>query len=556
MVGASSDIQNVLINGHAIDLNSIIIPPQVFKKGANEVIYYSTKIQDSTHSNLTFTTFKPFFLKTTVKANENSIVKPMIRGARALVYINGSFAGLCQSEYAEALGYGLFQNGENEITLCLLQNSPQTFVESLNIATANDQHSLVLPWAKIKDDEKRPSFVFGPGPKQAYQGTLLSRTSKNDTFTAGLNLTATPNQDLQLTFNDSNRLSEWKFAQEFSAPYILYLNGKKILRKGASFTLPKELLSKTNNLRFESHGLKIPEPILYLKKAPTSPISPRLTLVKRRGQPRLNEETFFVGESLSWDLNFDPSSIDQVFISKNGIVTEIASKSLLQNPKIHLTLKNTEAIELKVWATQNDKEIFSFNRKILPVIFPKNPNGWLRAHGQNQIVSLSDQAFFESESNLFPEKFASEWLKRELYSDGDELQFGPLKEWSTKRKFSIYEFLPNGEAVFDKFYNRLNTYIKIQSRGLPTRFIMKSNTSAPELWKSAAFVFHYLKWLESQGQSVSWDLPTLEAYNTKYIAGLEAKAAEFVKIRKMTINNLVKQMTLTAALGSTFEEED
>ena len=142
-------ITHVYINRTALKLNTNLIPNNLLKVGENEVIYYSTHLANNLNYNVRLTQQKPFFLRTTVKATKDSILKASLMGVRSKVYINGQFAGVASPEKShEALGFGLFQEGDNEIILCLLQNSEKAFLESINIATVNSSTPLILPWTR------------------------------------------------------------------------------------------------------------------------------------------------------------------------------------------------------------------------------------------------------------------------------------------------------------------------------------------------------------------------------------------------------------------------
>ena len=109
--------------------------------------------------------------------------------------------------------------------------------------------------------------------------------------------------------------------------------------------------------------------------------------------------------------------------------------------------------------------------------------------------------------------------------------------------------------MFDKFYTRLDTYLKIKSRGLPTRFKLEQKQDLQELWSSAAFTHQYLKWLEQKGTKIDWQMVSLEELHAKYVKAMPEQSKEFIQLRRSLVNGLIKQIALQAAPGSTFEEE-
>ncbi|MCM8538047.1 MAG: hypothetical protein NE334_19045 [Lentisphaeraceae bacterium] len=552
LLSVTDSVQNILINGKSIDPDLAVIPDGVLTKGENEVIYYSNQVNGTVHQNFELTSSQPFFIRTTVNATENSVVKPVLRGAQARVYINGVFAGKALPEKAqEALGFGLFQNGDNEIVLVVMQNTEKTFVESLNIATVTEKSPLVLPWFNAD----KSIADQGPGLYESYEGTLLTQQTKAKKFSTSFKLVGDVSSDLQLVFNDGNRLPEWTFDTKLSAPYSILLNGTKVYRQGHTFTLPASLLKKNNTISFDSEGLRVPAPLLYTSVVSSESKAPSFKLISKEGSERLIDSGYFSGDELNYRLTFDQSTVDKIEVTLNGKPREIASDELTSEPIITLGLKEPGEHGLVVKLYKNDKLLKSFEETLTTLKFPANPRGWLRANGQQRVIEISDKAFFGSESNIFPEQHFSEWLRRELISDSDSFQFGAIRDYQKPSGISLYATLPNGELVFDKFYGRLNSQLKIESRGLPTRFILKNTIDKSELWKSAAFVLQYLKWLEAGGMTIDWSLPTTELFKAQYKDQFPDKAKEFLSSRVSTITSLVKQMALTGAPGSTFEEE-
>ncbi|MCM8529552.1 MAG: hypothetical protein NE330_00190, partial [Lentisphaeraceae bacterium] len=552
LLSVNDSIQNIVINGKSIDPNTLVIPDGVLTKGENEVLYYSNRVNGTLHKNFELISSQPFFIRTTVNATEKSVVKPFLRGAQAKVYVNGTFAGIALPEKAhEALGFGLFQNGDNEVVLVIMQNTDKTFVESLNIATVTAKSPLVLPWLNVDGTPAEQ----GPGLYESYEGALLTQQTNSKKFSTSFKLASKTRGDLQLVFNDGNRLPVWTFETKYSAPYSILLNGVKIYRQGHTFTLPTSLLKDENTVSFNSEGLRVPAPVLYTSAVASEPSPSSMKLISKKGNERLIDSAFFSGDILSYRLSFDQSAVDKVEVTLNGKTQELISNELTNEPIITVELKEAGQHDLAVKLYKGDKLVESFSEEFTALKFPTNPRGWLRANGQQRIVEISDKAFFGSESNIFPEQHFSEWLRRELISDSDSFQFGAIRNYQKPTGISLYATLPNGELVFDKFYGRLNSQLKIVSRGLPTRFVLKTTSAKSDLWKSSAFILQYLKWLEGGGMTIDWSLPTTELFRTQYKDQFSDKAEEFLALRVSTITSLVKQMALTGAPGSTFEED-
>ena len=74
------------------------------------------------------------------------------------------------------------------------------------------------------------------------------------------------------------------------------------------------------------------------------------------------------------------------------------------------------------------------------------------------------------------------------------------------------------------------------------------------MWKSAAFTYQYLLWLEKSGEKVDWSLETLKGIKAKYVTVAGSKAQEYIKHRVKSITDLIKKASLSVAAGSTFEE--
>ncbi|MCH2208623.1 MAG: hypothetical protein MK132_22515 [Lentisphaerales bacterium] len=550
----ADQVTHVYLNGTLLNLSHNLIPDNLLKVGDNEVIYYSTRLANNLNNNLKLTQLKPYFLRTTLKATKTSTIKVSLRGVRSKVYINGEFAGIaCSEKPNEALGLGLFKDGDNEIVLCLLQNSQKAFLESINIANLDDNTAMILPWEREKGSQ---AVHYGHGASQPYEGALLSRGSQAS-FSTKFSLPELPQKDLQLVFNSNNRLPTWLFKEKVSAPYAIELNGKTLLRNGQSFILPASDLKMENTISFDATGNNTPEPLLFLKAIEDKEsFPPILTLTKRHGQNILNPKKFFTGETLVYKLTFNPAEVDKLSVTFDQQKTSYTAAELKKEPTLKLSFNEAKNYTLLIESSKNGQKIKDPIRKTFEVKeFPENTRGWLRANGQYETVTISETAFFDSEAMLFPGKFIGEWSKRELYSDSDDLNFGPIKSWQLAKTFSLYGTLPNGQFVFDKFYSRLDTYLKIKSRGLPTRFKLEQKRDLQELWNSAAFTLQYLKWLEKNGTKIDWQMTSLEDLQVKYVKAMPGPASNFIAERRTMINSLVKQMALKAAPGSTFEEE-
>ena len=550
------NVTSVFINGQNLKMGSNMIPDGVLREGENEVIYYSTHLSNNLNRNIYLYKIKPFFLRTTVKATKNSVVKINVRGARSQVIINGKFAGMaCPEKPHEALGLGLFQEGENEIMLCLLQHSQKTFLESVNIATPDSETALILPWYTEKGS---PMVHYGSGPAQPYEGAVLS-SRKDMLYKTSFKLEEIPVNDIQLVFNSVFRLPSWVFTEEMTAPYSIKVNGTQLIRRDHSFIIPAKILKKENQLLFKSDGATVPEPVLYLSAQESkAKAATGLKLLKRAGREIICSNKYFTGENLTYKLLFNPDAVTSIQVKIDGKESIVNPAKFEVQPTINLTFEEQKNYKLDVTFKLKDEKIKEviLSKEFEVKAFPENVKGWLRANGQVQTLIISDSAFFESESMLFPGSFPQEWLHRELYSDRDDLHFGPIRVWNAKQKFSIYDSLPNGQAVFAKFYKRLNSYLKIKSQGLPTRFILKAPAKPVKLWESAAFSYQYLKWLESNNTDVDWRKNTLKDLQKVYVDGIPEKANFFITNRVNLINQQIKKMALEGAPGSTFEEEE
>lgn len=550
------NVTAVYVNGQKLQFTSNIIPDGILNKGENEIIYYSTHLSNNLNRNIYLYKLKPFFIRTTAKATKNSVVKVNVRGARSQVFINGKFAGMaCSEKPHEALGLGLFQEGENEIVLGLLQHSQKTFLESINIATLDSETALILPWYTAAE---KAMIHYGSGPAQPYEGAVLNE-NLDRVYKTSFKLNEIPENDIELTFNSVFRLPNWLFKETLTAPYSITVNGTKLIRRGHSFIIPVNALKEENQLTFQSHNESIPEPVLYLSSQTSkTKTKPSIKLIERTGREIICSKKYFTGESLNFKLLYNPHEIESIKVNIGNEETFLKPELLEKQPIINVSFEQDKIYTLKATFNFKDKKSkdITLSKQFEAKTFPENVKGWLRANGQLQSLTISDSAFFENESMLFPGSFPQEWLHRELYSDRDHLHFGPIRVWNSKKKFSIYDNLPNGKFVFDKFYKRLNSYLKIKSQGLPTRFILKAPENVEALWESAAFSYQYLKWLESTGTTIDWQKKTLAQLNKKYVEGMKDKAATFLKNRLNLINQQVKEMALNAAPGSIFEEEE
>ena len=74
------------------------------------------------------------------------------------------------------------------------------------------------------------------------------------------------------------------------------------------------------------------------------------------------------------------------------------------------------------------------------------------------------------------------------------------------------------------------------------------------MWKSAAFNYQYLLWLEKSGENVDWSLETLKEIKAKYVSVTGSKAKQYIKQRVDSITEVIKKASLSVASGSIFEE--
>ena len=186
--------------------------------------------------------------------------------------------------------------------------------------------------------------------------------------------------------------------------------------------------------------------------------------------------------------------------------------------------------------------------------FPADTEKWLKENKPVSEILISSDAFYNSETTLFPEFHQKEWMLREIKADSHSLEFGPLAGWKNKEKFSIFDSFPNGVPVFEKFGRRMETYMKLRSRGYPVVYTYEKKLDEDQQWNSAATVFQYLKWLESRKVKVDWSLETLAEYRQKYVEGMKKESTEFLNFRVSQVSAVIKKLALNAAPGSLFKE--
>ena len=539
-------ITHMWINGKQVDINKSRIPEGYFTVGDNEVLYYSSNTFKGLGQNLEFLSIRPYWVKTEVEATVKSVLTAMLRGVSAKVYVNGKYAGLLNKEKNdEFFGYGLFKDGKNEVALCILQNNPKTFLEELIITEADETKALILPWtSKSKELSAR-----SPGTLSSYGGYYLQYRPGNGAFEAKFSSKA--KQDLELIFDSGKRFPTWMFRKDLFVPTEILLNGESIPRTGNSFILPALKLKGENTISFNYLHGQLPEPLLYLssKARPTGFF--RFKQISRFGRERLKPTLYFTGEKLSYLVDADFSAFEKVEAVIGSQKFEIKKDS---SKEFSFELKSAGRQELKFNVSSQGKILTIPGETYYVADFPKDSKKWL---GENKTVSeilIGSDAFYNSESTLFPEFHQKEWMLRERKSDSSSIEFGPLAGWKDKQKFSIFDSFPNSEVVFEKFGRRMETYMKLRSRSYPVDYVYEKKVNVKELWSSAAVVFQYLRWLESQKVKVDWSKETLDEYVESYVEGMKAKSEEYLKFRVDSISKVIKILALNAAPGSSFKE--
>jgi hypothetical protein len=546
-ISATPGIKYVWVNGKEIDLNRRKIPDGVFKQGDNEVLYYSDSIQSGLKQNLEFTSVRPYWVKTTVETSSGSVMSGLIRGAVAKVYINGKYAGLMHQEReGEFLGMGLFKSGKNEVALCILQDNERTFLEELTFSQIGKDTPNILPWTEAGSEIGSAAS----GLNGNYGGLYLNFNDSRRVISTKLNLIST-DSDCELIFDSGRRFPDWMFKSQLHAPREILLNGEKIARVGHSFVLPAKLLKKENEISFETLGLQIPEPLFYTSAAAKPQIFVKL---QQTSAPELlKPELYFKGTKLTFTVDWDNQLFDNLSIELNGAV--INRKKPQAIDEFSFTLAKDGDNELVIYGIKGDKRYKVQSRVLKTADAPADNAKWLKDNKFLKTVVISESAFYSSESTLFPGSFKNEWAKREKFSDSDKLDFGPLQSWNEDNSFKIFDSLPNGVHVIEKFGRRLETFLKLESRGRPVKFVLEYKTDEKRLWNSAAFTFQYLLWLKEKKVNVDWTLETLKDIHKSYVENRKEDAAAYVKLRKDSIVKIVKSLALRTAPGSVFEEK-
>lgn len=543
---AKENITHLWVNGKQVDINNCRIPDGYFRQGENEVLYYSTETVKGLDLNLDFLSVRPYWLKTELEGSKNSVVSAMVRGASAKVYVNGKYAGVLNKERTdEFLGYGLFKDGKNEVALCILQNNPKTFLEELYVREADENTALVLPWQS--NDKELSSRA--PGRLSSYDGFYLQYKAGQGTFETVFS--AKPGSDLELIFDSGKRFPKWMFKESLFVPGEILLNGKSVKRTGNSFVLPAKDLQAENKIQFSYIHGQLPEPLLYLSSKAKPKGFFRSRQIGRFNREKLKPGLYFTGEKVSYLLDVDFSAFDKVSVEFDDQKFEFDDTS---KTEFTIEIKKAGKHELKFTVIREGKSVQLPSKTLYAADFPANPKEWLQANKTVSEILIGSDAFYNSESTLFPEFHQREWMLRELKSDSGSIEFGPLASWKEKQKFSIFDSLPNGEPVFEKFGRRMETYMKLRSRGYPVIYAYEKKINRKELFSSAATVFQYLKWLESQNVKVDWSKETLAEFISLYVDGMKDKADKYLEFRTKSISDMIKKLALNAAPNSIFKE--
>ncbi|NQZ59434.1 MAG: hypothetical protein HRT88_18435, partial [Lentisphaeraceae bacterium] len=261
---------------------------------------------------------------------------------------------------------------------------------------------------------------------------------------------------------------------------------------------------------------------------------------------------YFTGETLHYSLVVQPSYCDKVLISTPGNKLQISANQFHQRHSLKLELADKTANFLKLSFIKGDKIISIKENNFTVLSFPENISSWIKENRFTKHIDIDDIAFFESESSLFPEKFKENWLQRQLISDSDTLDFGPIRAIRRRKTLSLCEAFPNSLPVLEKFSQRLAIALKLKTRHHPVTYSYEIKHSDEELWQSAAFTFQYLLHLESTGNTVDWHLPTLNEYHLKYTK--EKDAQRYIHQRKQTVKTFINNLMQEIAPGSKFLE--
>ena len=543
-ISAATSIKRLWINNKEVDLNLRKIPDGIFNKGENEILYYADSISKGIKRNLEFHSVRPYWIKTSVTGSKKSVMSALLRGAVAKVYVNGQYAGvLHQEKDDEALGYGLFKDGANEIALCLLMDDDRTFLEEIVVKDVSDDTSLVLPWF----EGPKELAATASGLTDNFGGYYLSLRNQRILRTS---FKVSEKKDMELVFDSGKRFPDWKFKSILHAPMKVTLNGKDIKRTGHSFVLKAADLKDNNSLVFETQGMTIPEPIFYASNKAKPQIYCKVSRLNEEGL-FLKPGVHFVGNKMNYLLDWDDSFFDKVEVIFNNKAIEEEIKSIT---KFSLKLEQPGDAELVVWGHKAGKKYQVYSEKITVTAAPSDIKAWLKDNTRVKKVILGETAFYDSESTLFPGKFKEQWAQREKITDNDKLDFGPLQSWQRSSAFSIFEYFPNGVPVFEKFGRRMENFIKLESGGYPVDFELHYKADETLVWKSASFTYQYLLWLESKKVKINWDLETLDEIKKEYVDGRQKEAGEFIKMQRETIVKVIKGMALQTAPGSTFKE--
>ena len=542
----TENISHLWINGKQVDINNSKIPDNTLRVGDNEVIYYSESSIKGLALNLEFFSVRPFWVKTNVEATKDSVMTALVRGVNTKVYINGQYAGVLKKEKDdEYLGYGLFKDGKNEIALCVLQNNPKTFLESITVDKVDSKKALVLPWKSNSSEISSPS----PGTLSTYDGFYLQWKPGIGIFTS--EFMGKSSQDLELIFDSGKRFPNWLFQKKLLVPNVLILNGKKVKRTGNSFVLPASELKEKNSIQFNFVYGSLPEPLLYTASEAKPKGFFRFKQTGRYGRERLKPSVYFVGEKVNYVLDIDFSMFDKVIAELGESKTELTAES---KQALTLELKNAGKQQLKFTVSRQGRSMTIPGDTFYVLEYPSNKEEWLQKNKVVTEILIGSDAFYNSETTLFPEFHQKEWMLREIKTDSPSVEFGPLSSWNNKEKFSVFDSFPNSVPVMEKFGRRMETYMKLRSRGYPVLYTFENNLKAEKFWTSAATVFQYLRWLESQKVKVDWSLETLDDYVRTYVTGMKTKADEYAKFREKSIVAIIKKLALNAAPGSTFKE--
>lgn len=545
-ISALDSITHVWINGKQLDINSGIVPDGYLKEGENELIYYSSSILRGLSLNLQLYALRPYWIKTKVRASQNSVLSGLIRGVNARIFINGQYAGVLNKEKTdEFLGYGLFKEGENEIAVCVLQNNPKVFIEYLQIDSADESKALILPWSS----NNKSLSSRAPGILSSYGSYYLQWQGGNGDFEATFNGKSA--KDLELIFDSGKRFPSWMFKKDLTIPMQITFNGKTLSRTGNSFVIPADLTAEKNVIKFRHLFGGLPEPFLYLSAEAKPNGFFKFKQISRYGKERLKPGVYFTGEKVVYRVEADFSTFESV-------TAKIDDQSILvqkdSSGEITFEFKKAGVQKLVFEVTAGGKSVNIPGGSFYVVDFPADTEKWLQKNRPVSEILISSDAFYNSETTLFPEFHQKEWMLREIKTDSHSLEFGPLAGWKNKEKFSIFDSFPNGVPVFEKFGRRMETYMKLRSRGYPVVYTYEKKLNEDQQWNSAATVFQYLKWLESKKVKVDWQLETLAEYRQKYVDGMKKESAEFLKFRVNQVSAVIKKLALNAAPGSIFKE--